>query len=405
MEKYKEFKDMVVKQLEKVGYLSDNVVSVSRDNAAFLTSKGWVECIYSRCFIPVEYTEECLTSYPNKISSRVIKSYAKNKRVCCLDTVLNKYFYPNSCHSAFINDKSEIVADSHLSHLLSNGKLFATVITRNKKIFVDFNSYYYDNHSSPKDWVIPNGDSYGIELELKFPNALNGWNCERDGSLEDIEGAGNAGEGGLELISPPLSFNNHCEVVPKVISLAKEYGAIGHDTGSKLYGLHITHKFNYKNSSAAPNFMRFLHDHTLEDFWKNFSRRDRNKFCSTFDKVEDDLKRDVEFVNSGNNPLYSFTKRASKANHYRATCVRDSLTALETRIFRSTINPKTILSSIEIVHLLNKVAEKSEYNRDAYIEFIVKNRSSRLKSYMKTCGADLSIEQLAFVNQYNDSDS
>lgn len=412
-ETYNTFHALFMKQYNYSGYVSDDVRNKTIVNKDYLESRGWVLCSYYGHLFPKEEVTKVYTGYENFLKDKVSFICKKATRNVCKDTFLKKDFLQEDIYECYIGDNKYKIVGSHLRYKIDSGEIHKEParITRNASVYTDFPHYYYDNKKAPKNWKLPSGDTFGIELEVKFPDALSklrfsgwlktefpNWCCERDGSLEDIAGDGNSKDGGLELISPPLNFEDLVEQIKKIIPVMSSHRALGHDTGSELYGLHITHgvvKNGYIQYEQGANFIRLINDPNTLDFWRNVSRRQPNKYCKYIGNYE---------ARIASHALDGFTKSYDTNNHYNSICVREGSTAIETRILRSTINAKTLISSVEMIKLIHEVCGKEPYNAIRYIDYVVKNASPNLTKLLDKTAALMAFNYLKIPNEkYDDA--
>jgi hypothetical protein len=421
--KYNELRQLVKKQLDFHKAISSEVAGEIQKNLDFLIGeKEWRKCALSGNVLPPDQFQEFFSNYKDyvayangggdKYKRFVMKG---NTRGFVKDTMLKVLFSESEACDLFTEKGEKFnITRSHLYGKIETGEFWKNParITRDLNIYTDFPHYYYDNKKAPKNWKLPKGDTYGIELEVKFPDASTklkfsrdlynlfpDWCCERDGSLEDIQGDGNSKQGGLELITPPLLYDDLQKSLEVVVPILKKYNALGHNTGSDRYGLHITHgilKPNDIKIKETSNYIRFVNDPVMRDFWRNFCRREANKYCKFIGNYEGRLD------NYDN--LSTYTKSYNADNHYNSICMREGLGAIETRLFRSTINPKTIAATIEFVKLANEVCVE-KYDPVMYLDLIFNRASRNLTNLLEKTSASLSFEYLKKANSQYDEEN
>lgn len=386
---------------------SSKLVYDLQTNRELLEKSGWKLCIANSVHLPTEYLQPFFHSY-NDYKSNKPKYIDLNqtRNNISKDEVLDVYFYGRQLNKVFIKDELKNLHYLHVEHLLSTGELKPKVrATRDQYFFCDFDTFYYDNHKSPKDiWQIPTGETFGIEIEMNFSDALSklkfskelhdiypNWFCERDGSLQDYDSNDNGGLGGLELISPPLNFDNLVKESAAICNILKKYNVKAFKAG-EFFGLHVTHSI--KNHKQGSNYIRYVHSNKLREFWRSVSRRNENKFCKYNNNMCNDLA-------GFNYDLAYLTKGYNNENHYMATCVRDNKKAIETRIFASTKGPKTLAATLELIKLTNQFSE-FDFNVSKYAKFIAENASRNLAGFLKNRGSLGCLEVIDTQESYDD---
>lgn len=370
------------------------------DYVAFFAENGYAICLVSG---EIDKKESMLPVYRN-YSNYEVKSFSfvskqnYEKRLASgeifVDDFLGVAFFERSFSVYDEEFNQRLISSSHASHLQENGKLFLTQAARRHKVFTNFQTNFYPYGNAPKDWVIPEGDTSGIEIEMLFDTLENklrfstwvgrnfpGWVCEYDGSLEDH---GNAGNCGLELISPPLIFDDISSQSKAICEKALEFGGKGFKAGTIAggqagiyYGMHVTTQVP-KSSRGGPSratiasrYIAFLNAPTLRQFWQLVARRKGDSFntYSPFQNVNLETCLQTERGDGGN--------RA----HRRAVFVRNP-NLLETRIFRANLSPIQVKANIEICHLTMQYCASSNFSLTEfrpYWDYLQKNMSSELR--------------------------
>jgi hypothetical protein len=414
-ERLPEITERVIKDLKTNQTICDStLIEFIRANQKLLIDNGWVHCLMTGHFIPKSVAAEVYRSYADFKAGKVshIYSYYDNKNYVMIDTLLEAKLTDRNCSKVYVDGKEHLLNESHKEHLIAQGKVhqYYARVNRNTKVWTDFHHRYYDNKKAPKDWEIPAGQTYGIEIEVNFANALDklkfsrdlyevlpDWYCERDGSLEDYDSNSNHGLGGLEIISAPLNFSDLVDKAKIVCNLLNKYNAKAYQAG-EYFGLHVTHSLEFDDSGTVNkkqgwNYLRYINDPKLREFWRCIARRRPNKFCVFID----------DFIgNYGTNPkLNNLTRAASENNHHLAACVRDSQKAIETRIFCSTKGTKTLEATLEIIKLTSEYSKK-DFDLKGYSDFITENSSRNLASFLKSRGALYCLDAMC-VEDYDDT--
>ena len=404
-------------QLENHSAIYDSsVADLIRENNKLLVENGWKPCQVIGIILPQDCLVEIYRNYNDfkaKKKSFIYKGY-HNKDYLLLDTYLNEHFLDKNPAKVIIKDKEHTLNYYHLEDLINQGIVQATyaLVNRNTKMWTDFPHYFYNNRKAPRDWEIPAGQTFGIEIEvnfksafdkLKFSNELNAilpkWYCERDGSLEDHDSNNNKGLGGLEIISAPLNFRDLIDEAKIACNLLNKYNAKAFGAG-EFFGLHVTHSLDVDadtgvvNKKQGWNYLRYLNEPKLREFWRCIARRKPNAYCVFID----------DFIgNYGENPrLNTLTRGHSENNHHLATCVRDSQKAIETRIFCSTKGIKTLEATLEIIKLTSDFS-REKFDLKAYSDYITNNASRNLASFLKSRGALYCLEAM-YLPDYDDNE-
>jgi hypothetical protein len=168
-----------------------------------------------------------------------------------------------------------------------------------------------------------------------------------DGSLDD----------GFEIISHPMTYEWIMENTPyhAICEMAKEANFKSHNTTTCGFHIHMSRRafgnpFEDATNNRITSFIYFF-----EKFWKEvviFSRRkhDFNVFSPSINAIDHYAARILDF----NEPVdYKTvdTKKKDKAwDRYHCVNLSNSAT-IEVRIFRGTLNPQTIIASIQLCKL------------------------------------------------------
>ena len=206
---------------------------------------------------------------------------------------------------------------------------------------------------------------FGVELETDDFHSSRERNCagtkledisqdeslfwmENDGSLDD----------GIEIITQPATLKYHQLEFPwkKITDIIEDCGGKSHDTHTCGLHIHFSRAFFYqtnylyKNPTGDLRTIRLLY--LFEKFWEQlvvFSRRNPKALaqnaekygCPLLDKRATDKISDIH---------HEYSRYYAVNLHPRET--------IEIRLFRGTLNPDTIIGSIELVDLLVRMAKK-----------------------------------------------
>lgn len=281
--------------------------------------------------------------------------------------------------------QSEYFTEKQTSQRFCNSQVEAekfkvTPITRNKKLYSTVSTNYVE-HNQKRNFAQPARDSlvFGLELELLFPSYTNkivfsawlekyypNWVAMRDGSLED---AGQAGEGGLELVSPPLSLEQHRDETTKIVSFAKKLGGQGYVEGNTYYGMHVNinipHSQKVSWQTVAKRLIVLVNNPYLRNFWQTAARRQGpvfDEYCP-FRMVQFDT-----------------CLRTESQDHYRTAHYRPDTQCVEIRIFRSNLSYKIIDATLELMKICVMYCQQDNYDITvkSWHDFLYKNASENL---------------------------
>lgn len=326
-----------------------------------------------------------------------------------------KFLLPDGSTGTTTN-KAELFRDEVTNNTLSrnynnpinvwhNGKIVTSVLSanmRNIKISKYFSLpttdtvIYFKEHSGSsfggvKKFTRPTGSSFGIEIELAFKgDNLDGvanklifsqwvaenypdWITERDGSLEDWCHANNTSlqNSCLELVSPPLTFTSLSRDIPIILDKIKELNGF---IPSEWFGIHITSNIYGRHiKKSAVKFIKTVHAQESARFWKLISMRGGSDSLKKFAYLH-------RYSSIPDEDLIDYCL----SDHYRAVFPRNSSgSALETRIFKSTVEPHILLSIIELIMLLTQFSLSTE---DHWLKYLSANSSRLLLDFIDFCG-------------------
>lgn len=366
----------------------------TKDYNNLLSKNGMVKCIYSGNYFT---KEECVVAYRNYQSfvageeSYMGKRYVddcKKSRNVVEDEILGKLFVDRASTVLDEEFKMKNVATSHLSYKMDCGEWYSATTSRRGKTYSMVHLNFWAHGASPKDWVIPEGDTVGAEIEMLFPSLENklkfshwvgktfpGWACEYDGSLEDH---GNAGDCGLELISPPLLIPDMNKQITTICEKAVELGGQGFTAGV-FYGMHVTIQVPKAVSRSGPSrtmigsrYIAMFNNVKLRPFWQLVARRKGesfNQYCPF---------KDVSIENCLNSERGDGDRHA----HRRSVFVRNP-TLLETRIFRANLSGIQVRANIEICNLVMQYCKSANFDLDdikSFYDFLHAHMSKDLRA-------------------------
>lgn len=340
----------------------------------FLNQNGYGRCFATGSYSRKDKMQPVFRSYghfkkdvPQYMLSDYFEKSKRNGDIV-FDEILKVNFYDRA--QEVIKEDFSIVtcASSHVSYLADNGEMFLSQVARRKKVYSTFKTNFYGYGRAPKDWPVPEGDTLGIEIEMLFEslpkklefsswvgNNFPGWVCEYDGSLEDY---GNAGDCGLELISPPLVYEDMQNQASQICRKAVELGGKGFQAGI-FYGMHVTIQVPRAGRSGpsrqtmASRYIAFMNLPVLRPFWQLVARRKGESFStySPFKDVSIETCLTSERGERDNHP------------HRRAVFVRNP-TLLETRIFRSNLSEIQVRANIEICKIVMDYCKSSDFSME-----------------------------------------
>lgn len=356
-------------------------------NPGLVNSLGWVECFYSCVYLPKEEIKEIFTNF-NHFKNREYAPLAVSKEA--FEIVNNKLIYFDEVNKCYFLQVSEPpikvwanIEDNKLrttcSSYAKNSKLFTSRVSRRNDVYSLWNTHFKEHSAAnKKEFVVPNGECFGVEIEMLFKDVFGklrfslfvgqnfpAWICERDGSLED---RGDAGDCGLELVSPPLPEQELLEQIKVITEEAKKHGANGHNAGI-WYGMHINVNIYGRNHNlTAAKFINLINDPKLRTFWQNASRR-KGESVEMFCQFQPVTLADCLATES--------------YDHYRATFYRNGKNCVEVRIFRSNLRHLTIKCSVELLRIaLNFCMSEEDFNNYSKFREMLINGSADLQEYL-----------------------
>lgn len=379
----------IADSLEKDIILSTFDLEWIGSNAQFLSKLGWTKCFARNHLsplrkIPVYEAQDwsCSKTPPYQCDYNRIKAFQAFR-----DDFTGNYFYTNAYAAKVYCEDGSVKLTNSYRITANSAKYPRTLVSRNKSVYTDFPSHFYDHGNAPRNWKKVTNRSYGIEIEMKFEDligkllfsaAINKefkgeWISERDGSLEDY---GKAGDCGYELISPPLSYSKILEQTERALDLANRYNAVLPDGKHKTYyGIHITTNV-LGNLETSAKLCCMFNSPMFRPFWTDVSGRDPSKilkkdgytaYCAFVDGLT--VKNAVATMSNG---------------HYRASFVRPGGN-VEFRTFQTNYDFDVVGRYLEIVHLLQNFCESSDFsldNLEKWITFLRENGSRRVTNFL-----------------------
>ena len=197
---------------------------------------------------------------------------------------------------------------------------------------------------------------YGIELEIddgEYKREAAVAIAEAGGDHIYLKEDGSLSDMGFEIVTHPATLDYHVEHFPwtEICETASSYGYRSHDTDT--CGLHIhASRSLFGNTQTEQDLtiakIMLLFDRWYESNIVKFARRNLMKMRQWADKPDADiLPSDTE------NSAIDKSKKAAQHDRYKAINLCNTHT-VEFRIFRGTLNPNTILASIQWIDLLIK---------------------------------------------------
>lgn len=345
-------------------------------NKEFLKENGWTNCVFYGYLTPFNKIK-IYSSYQDKLNG------GGGDYSDCFENffLFEGEKYLSACGKEVLNELGG-------TQLIPSGsrQIYNYKVARHENVFTTFQAGLHDHNGANRNWKIPAGQTFGIEIETKFPTLSskllfardiylnhNKWICERDGSLEDLGGAGNCG---LEIISPPLNEKDLVLELRDICELANNYGAYTPDGNKGIYyGVHITTGMADNTLLQVAKFCSIINDIKLRPFWQRVARRDPNAVYNQakgfyYCRFEDYTAISHDYVDD------------LASNHYRATFVRGASRNVETRIFASTCDANILSNYIESLSLAKKFAVSNDFSLDSteiWSMFVQQNASEEFK--------------------------
>lgn len=228
--------------------------------------------------------------------------------------------------------------------------------------FEDEDSYYWDEdnvprsdripsyHSQSRNWKVPDGVTFGIELEVyvedaeqAYANRVSDIIGERDGSLDD--------EHGVEFIGPPMLYEDYMKPTnPWKNTLAAIRDAGVPDKQGDGYGIHISVGRAALSSEVQARFILFINN--CQEFSEWIADRPQNRWAE-YDKK--DVSKVTQAMRVVGNDDYWGSK-------YAATHVTSN--RIEVRIFRSTTDDTLFQKNLDYVASAVQYAEEHLFVED-----------------------------------------
>ena len=226
----------------------------------------------------------------------------------------------------------------------------------------DDDNYYWDEdnmpnpnsipqyHSQSRNWKVPDGITFGIELEVyvedaeqAYANRVSDIIGERDGSLDD--------EHGVEFIGPPMLYDDYFKPTnpwKRTLEAIRDAGVP--DKQDDGYGIHISVGRAALSSEVQARFILFINN--CQDFSEWIADRPQNRWAE-YDK------KDVAKVTQAMRVVGNGDYWGSK---YAATHVTSN--RIEVRIFRSTTDDAMFQKNIDYVASAVQYAEEHLFVED-----------------------------------------
>lgn len=226
----------------------------------------------------------------------------------------------------------------------------------------DEDSYYWDEdnvprsdsipsyHSQSRNWKVPDGVTFGIELEVyvedaeqAYVNRVSDIIGERDGSLDD--------EHGVEFIGPPMLYDDYFKPTnpwKRTLEGIRDAGVPSKQGDG--YGIHISVGRDALSSEVQARFILFINN--CQEFSEWIADRPQNRWAE-YDK------KDVGKVTQAMRILGNGDYWGSK---YAATHVTSN--RIEVRIFRSTTDDMLFQKNLDYVASAVQYAEEHLFVED-----------------------------------------
>jgi hypothetical protein len=201
---------------------------------------------------------------------------------------------------------------------------------------------YY--HSCNRNWAIPNGTTFGVELETYCRRYLDAYNKrpegiigERDSSLHD--------EYGVEYIGPPLLFADYADpegMWKQMLKVLRNHGAKSYNAGVG-YGMHVSVGRKGIPMDVQAKFVLFINSN--KSFSEKIAGRRESNWAAYNIRDHGQAESAVRFGYGGK---------------YSATNIESH--RIEVRIFRGTLFEDGFMKNMEYV------ASSLEFAREAALE-------------------------------------
>lgn len=260
-----------------------------------------------------------------------------------------------------------------------------------------------DNTEDGYDWI----HQYGYTPTLKFyhsdyekvPKYHYGIEIEIDGGIRDnfdkhitllpsvcwCTTDGSLSYQGIEVKTHPLSleFIRSSGKIEQFCGMAKKSGYKSHDTSTCGTHIHISRTAFIDND----HLYRFIY--LFEAMWTDvvkFSRRKHN-----FEVYDGDINAIDNYAPRyyGNTAdekaekvtISKVTEKVRNDRYRRHSVNVSNLNTVEVRIFRGSLNPKTIIASIELVDIFRNVSEIVQEDHIEEIDWVVIKRYANVNGY------------------------
>lgn len=220
--------------------------------------------------------------------------------------------------------------------------------------------WHYDNvserdtipsyHSQSRNWKVPDGITFGIELEVYVDDAEQAYTNrasdiigERDGSLDS--------QHGVEFIGPPMLYDDYFKPTnpwKRTLEGIRDAGGDGEQDDG--YGIHISVGRQALSSDVQARFILFINN--CQEFSEWIAGRPQNRWAEYDKKDVDTVTKAMRIV--GNSDYWG--------SKYAATHVTNQ--RIEVRIFRSTTDDAMFQKNIDYVASAVQYAEEHLFVED-----------------------------------------
>lgn len=206
--------------------------------------------------------------------------------------------------------------------------------------------------------------------KLVYPNPL--FYFERDGSLL---------EGGLEMVTNPMSLEYHREFWGKLLPEIRKV-CVGWNieqytgAGDVNYGIHVTFSRKVLSDFQIARLVKFCEDEKNKIFMRSLAQRNKIFGGSL---IGSKACRIIEQVHIGKG------KMGTSFNRYSCVNVKEKL--IEIRFFRTTLNQESFMKNLEWFHSMVQWIKTTPYSYDhaAYINWLL-SKPEHMKKYINLIG-------------------
>lgn len=341
----------------------------------------------SKRYVIVDDAHSGYVSYTRYLAGSI--SYSLTAPIPCF--FLNVPFFSDLSHYYYKNSNNQTeMAYINTTYGIERAKTDIWYDKRNRTFYGFKYEYpvYTGYKRAPRFWRDPGAtDSFGFEFELKFPSYEHKISfateiyakhkpciCEKDGSLD-----GGIEDGpSLELITPPLSYQDSLQLGGDLLNLVNKYkGEVPND----WYAWHITINLMGADdpTQAGERFMRIINLRSLRDFWQKVARRkseinpETGKNYCKFEQRS--VMMDIE--------VWRDRWAERPINHYWATYLRTNGRSIELRICKSVVDFNEFSTILDIINTTWQYAKSNTpFGNKHFISYLTQHVNPTTVSYI-----------------------